>query len=153
MAAKRYCVRQHSESVKHQKNLHLQSTKQTRQKLLLENPETSTASKTSQFHRDLCEMLISANIPLNKVSNKQFTNFMEKYRNRSVPTESTFERLFILLLWRRCKKSQKHHRGQQDLGFNRWVDRCWLEGIECDLIYVISRNMSGRAKENQLTIP
>jgi hypothetical protein len=85
MAAKRFCVHQHCETAKHQKNLHLQSMKQNRQKLLFENPETLT----SQFHRDLCEMLISANIPLNKVSNKQFINFMEIYTNRSVPTEST----------------------------------------------------------------
>jgi hypothetical protein len=34
-------------------------------------------------------MLISANIPLNKVSNKQLISFMEKYTNRSVPAEST----------------------------------------------------------------
>jgi hypothetical protein len=46
MAAKRFCVRQHCETAKHQKNLHLQSVKQNRQKLLLENPETSTSSKT-----------------------------------------------------------------------------------------------------------
>jgi hypothetical protein len=37
-------------------------------------------------------MLISANIPLNKVSNKQFINFMERYTNRSVPTESTLQK-------------------------------------------------------------
>jgi hypothetical protein len=66
--------------------------KQCRQKMLLENPATSTLSKTSQFHRDLCGMLISANIPLSKVSNTQFTNFMEKYTNRSVPTESTLQK-------------------------------------------------------------
>jgi hypothetical protein len=92
MAAKRFCVRQHRETAKHQKNLQLQSMKQNRQKLLLENPETSTSSKTSQFHRDLCETFISANIPLNKVSNKQFINFMQKYTNRSVPTESTLRK-------------------------------------------------------------
>jgi hypothetical protein len=40
-------------------------------------------------------MLISANIPLNKVSNKQFINFMEKYTNRSVPTESTLRKNYL----------------------------------------------------------
>jgi hypothetical protein len=95
MAEKRFCVRQHCDTAKHQKNLHLQSMKQNRQKLLLENPETSTSSKTSQFHSDLCEMLISANIPLNKVSNKQSLNFMEKYTNISVPTESTLGKKFL----------------------------------------------------------
>jgi hypothetical protein len=78
MAAKRFCVHQHCEGAKHHRNLNLQSMKQNRQKLLFENPETLASSKTSQFHRDLCEMLISANIPLNKVSNNQFINFMEK---------------------------------------------------------------------------
>jgi hypothetical protein len=67
--------------------------KQNRQKLRPENPETS--SKTSQFQRDLCEMVISANIPLNKVSNKQFINFMEEYTNKSVPTESTLRKNYL----------------------------------------------------------
>jgi hypothetical protein len=53
MAVKRFCVRrQHCETAKHQKHLHLQSIKQNRQKLLFDNPITSTSSKTSQFHRD-----------------------------------------------------------------------------------------------------
>jgi hypothetical protein len=69
--------------------------KQNRQKLLLENPETSTSSQTSQFYRDLCEMLISANVPLNKVSNKQFINCMGKYTNRSLPTESTLRKNYL----------------------------------------------------------
>jgi hypothetical protein len=69
--------------------------KQNRQKLLLENPETSTSSKMSQFHRDLCEMLISANVPLNKASNKQFINSMGKYTNRSLPTESTLRKNYL----------------------------------------------------------
>jgi hypothetical protein len=95
MAAKRFCVRQHCETAKHQKNLHLQSMKLIRQELLLENHKTSTSSKTSQFHRDLCEMLISANIPPNKASNKQLINFIEKYTNRSVPTGSTLRKNYL----------------------------------------------------------
>jgi hypothetical protein len=95
MAAKRFCVHQHCETAKYQTNLHLQSMKQNRQKMLFENPETSTSSKTSQFHRDLCEMLISANIPMNKVSNKQFINFMEKYTNRNIPIEPTLRKNYL----------------------------------------------------------
>jgi hypothetical protein len=37
-------------------------------------------------------MLISANIPLNRVGNKQLVNLMEKQTNRSVPTESTLRK-------------------------------------------------------------
>jgi hypothetical protein len=92
MAAKHLCVCQHCETAEHQKNLHLQPTKQNWQKLQFENPETSTSSKTSQFHRDLCEMFISANILPNKVSSKQFISFMENYMNRSVPTESALQK-------------------------------------------------------------
>ena len=69
--------------------------KQNRQKLLFEYPETTKSSQTSQFHRDLCEMLISANVPLNKVSKKQFINFIEKYTNRSIPTESTLRKNYL----------------------------------------------------------
>jgi hypothetical protein len=119
MAEQRFRVRQHCEPAKHQKNLHLQSMKQNRQALLLENPETSTSSKTSQFHWDLCEMLISANIPLNKVSNKLFINFMEKYTNRSVPTESALRKNYLSSCYEGAVRSQKYHRGQQRLGPNR----------------------------------
>jgi hypothetical protein len=111
MAAKRFCVQQHCETTKHQKNLHLQSMKQNRQKLLFENPETSSSSKTSQFHRDLCEMLLSANIPLNKASNKHFVSFREKYTNRSVPTESTLRKNYLAPCYEDALRSQKHHRG------------------------------------------
>jgi hypothetical protein len=41
MAAKCFCVQQHCETTKQRKQLHLQSTKHNRQKLLFENPETS----------------------------------------------------------------------------------------------------------------
>jgi hypothetical protein len=40
-------------------------------------------------------MLISANIPLDKVSNKHFTSSMEKYTNRSVPTVSTLRKNYL----------------------------------------------------------
>jgi hypothetical protein len=53
-------------------------------------------------------MLISANIPLNKVSNKQFINFMEKYTNRSVPTESTLRKNHLSSCYEDAVRSQKH---------------------------------------------
>jgi hypothetical protein len=40
-------------------------------------------------------VLISANILLNKVSNMQFINFMEKYTDRSIPTESTLQKNYL----------------------------------------------------------
>jgi hypothetical protein len=40
-------------------------------------------------------MLISANIPLNKISYKQLINFIEKYTNRNVPTESTLGKNYL----------------------------------------------------------
>ena len=121
------CVQQPCETIKHQKNLHLQSMKQNRRKLLSRNQETSSLNKTSQLHRDLCETLISANIQLNTVSNKQFINFFEK-QVRSNRVYITKE-LFSFLLWRCFKKSQKHHQGQQDLDIR--IKRCWLVCSKC----------------------
>jgi hypothetical protein len=40
-------------------------------------------------------MLNSGNIPVNNVSNKQFINFIEKYTNRDVPTDSTLRKSYL----------------------------------------------------------
>jgi hypothetical protein len=89
MAAKRFCVHQHCERAKHHKNLHLQSMKQNKQKLLFENPETLTSSKTSQFHRDLCEMLHLRKHPAEQSKQQAVHQFHRKIHELSLPYERT----------------------------------------------------------------
>lgn len=54
-----------------------------------------TKTKKSSFNKDLCFALMSANIPLNKLSNESFRNFMEMYTGKDVPTEATLRLGYI----------------------------------------------------------
>jgi hypothetical protein len=73
---------------KHKNNLSRQTSHQSRQQLLFDNTATSPSNKTSEFSEDLCEMMVSDNIPLNKVNNEQFRTFLEKYTTQLIPDPS-----------------------------------------------------------------
>lgn len=53
------------------------------------------SSKKSTFNYDLCQALLSANIPLNKISNESFRTFLEKYTHKSIPDESTLRKTYV----------------------------------------------------------
>jgi hypothetical protein len=58
---------------------------------------------------------------------------MRKYTNKLSNWVYFTKEMFSLLLWRLFEKNQRHHRGQQDLGVNRWTDRCWQHQCsKCD---------------------
>lgn len=44
------------------------------------------------FNCDLAETLLFANIPLYKVNNLSFKNFLEKFTSKSIPDVSTLEK-------------------------------------------------------------
>lgn len=69
-AEKNFNVRQHISTEKHQKALKRHIEKQT----LL-----TTLAKKLAFIFDLCEALLTVNIPLNKLSNSTFREFLGKY--------------------------------------------------------------------------
>jgi len=52
-------------------------------------------SKKSTFNHDLCEALLSTNIPLNKLSNCSFRNVLTKYTGKEVPHESTLRKCYV----------------------------------------------------------
>ncbi|CAI6361634.1 unnamed protein product [Macrosiphum euphorbiae] len=49
----------------------------------------------SSFIKVLCFALLSANIPLNKSSNKSFRTFLEVYTRNNVPTETNLRLGYI----------------------------------------------------------
>jgi len=49
----------------------------------------------SSFNSDLCKAFLSANIPLNKLSQPTFRKFREKYTNKSVPDQSTLRKTYV----------------------------------------------------------
>lgn len=44
---------------------------------------------------ELCQAMVSANIPLNKLSNTTFRTFLEKYTGKNIPMESTLRKGYI----------------------------------------------------------
>ncbi|KAF0706537.1 CGG triplet repeat-binding protein 1, partial [Aphis craccivora] len=54
----------------------------------------STSSNLS-FNSDLCKTLLSANIPLNKLSKPIVHKFLEKYTNKSIPDQSTLRKTYV----------------------------------------------------------
>lgn len=68
---KKFNVSQHISTVKHQKALKRQKDQEQKKKQTL---LTSLPTK-SEFNTDLCEALMAANIPLNKLSNSKFREF------------------------------------------------------------------------------
>jgi hypothetical protein len=96
-AGKRFNVQQHCDMEKHKNILSRQTNHQSRQRLLFDNTATpSPSNKTSEFSKDLCEMMVSANIPLNKVDNEQFKTFLEKYTTYLIPDESTLRKNYVI---------------------------------------------------------
>ena len=73
---KKYNVSQHLKTDKHLKGINRckEQTQRKQQQLM-----TVNISKKSSFNKDLCEALISANIPLNKLSNPHLIFFFNKF--------------------------------------------------------------------------
>ena len=51
------------------------------------------------FNDELCQALISANIPLKKLNNVQFKSFLQKYCNFNIPDESTIRKRGVVSVY------------------------------------------------------
>ncbi|KAE9521868.1 hypothetical protein AGLY_017750 [Aphis glycines] len=89
---KKYNVSQHIKTDKHQKNVKRKNEQAQRkvQQLL-----TNQNSVKSDFNMDLCRAMVSANIPLNKLSDNVFRTFLEKYTGKSIPMGATLRKGYI----------------------------------------------------------
>ncbi|KAJ4433676.1 hypothetical protein ANN_15987 [Periplaneta americana] len=86
-STQKFLVQQHITTSKHQANKQLNSKQR---QLFLTQPTTSNVR--SEFNIDLCRSLISADIPLYKLKNKVFREFLEKYTQHTIPDESTLRK-------------------------------------------------------------
>jgi hypothetical protein len=80
-------VSQHVQTAKHKKNLDLAAKGRACQQQLL-----TTVVKRPPFVTDLSKMLVSCNIPLYKVEQPAFIDFMEKYTKTTMPSRTTLTR-------------------------------------------------------------
>ncbi|KAE9542417.1 hypothetical protein AGLY_003278 [Aphis glycines] len=89
---RRSSVIQHIQTVKHVKMIKRKEMFNTRTQTMITQTHTT---KKSTFNMDLCKALLSANIPLNKLSNQVFRNFLESYTGKEIPYETTLRKGYI----------------------------------------------------------
>lgn len=91
---KRFTVQQHVGRDKHVRGIQNISKRKTSQMLLAQNASTSKGT-SSKFYQDLCEVLVSANIPIWKLNNRKLRDFLERHTGHSIPDESTLRKNYI----------------------------------------------------------
>ncbi len=73
------------------------SRKKTASQVTLEEVtgRTRPKSQSEVMVKELCQTLLAANIPLNKMENPHLRNFMEKYISKIVPTQSWLRQKYL----------------------------------------------------------
>lgn len=95
-AKKRFNVQQHCSTAKYKSNLFRNVASENRQQLLFEKiSSSSNTSKMSDFNKDLCKMMMSTNILLEKINNQHFIDFLQKYTNQHVPNATTLRKNYV----------------------------------------------------------
>lgn len=93
-AERRFTVQQHIGREKHKRAVENADKKKTSQLLIAQSVGVK-ASTSSDFFKELCDVLVSVNIPLKKINNPKFKNFLERHMGRSLPDESTLRKHYI----------------------------------------------------------
>jgi len=90
-AEKKFTVTQHVSREKHLRALEIQKNRKSEVVQTL----ISTVPKNNAFTTDLCTAMVSANIPLSKLKNENFRNFLSKYTGQHIPDESTVRKNYV----------------------------------------------------------
>jgi hypothetical protein len=90
-ANRKSVLEQHGQCARHKKNVELHNKGDKATQMLL-NVIPSNNNSDSIFNTDLVRALVSANIPLAKINNEEFKNFLEKYTKKTMPSRTTMTR-------------------------------------------------------------
>lgn len=91
---KSWNVKQHLSTVKH-----LNAAEKRGKKVQTLLTEFEQPQPTNEFNADLCQTFLEANIPLKKAAHSSVVKFLEKYTNKTVPSESTLRQKYVPLLF------------------------------------------------------
>lgn len=97
-----FLVKQHLKTSKHTKAAEKknQEVRGTSQSLLTAyQTEAASSSKLSDFNMKLTRMMLKANIPLHKVSNPAFCEFLEEFTKFSAPSETTLRANYLPVIY------------------------------------------------------
>ena len=92
-AEKKFTVQQHVGREKHKRAMQLASKKKYTQRLLQETA-SMTDNKSSDFHKNFCEALVSVNIPFSTLNNAKLKRFFKLHFGRPIPDESSMFQLY-----------------------------------------------------------
>lgn len=92
-------LKQHSETDKHKANVERRNQGMGRQQFLQNSFQNVKID--DPFTEDLCDALISSNIPFNKINNQSFKYFLEKYCDRKIPDESTLRKNYLQICFKK----------------------------------------------------
>lgn len=94
----------------------------------------------------MCNALVSANIPLTKLKNPIFKNFLEKYSNKKVPDESTLRKKYVNMVFEKTIAEIKGVIGKNHVFFvvDETTDSCgrYIANL---LIGVLNENGPGQS--------
>jgi hypothetical protein len=119
-------VTQHVSIGLHQGKLQLlKNSKMAQQSLRQSFGEASKSNEQQVFNSDLCEALLSANIPLTNLNNSNLKTFLEKYCQKNIPDESTLRKSYVIGIYtsvryaffgKRQRRSRNPHHGRATPG-------------------------------------
>jgi hypothetical protein len=123
---KKYNIIQHVKT-----NLHVDRVKKTKNAVAKQQTITgcvaaSSTTRQREFNADLCEAMIKSNIALNKLQNKFFKSFLEKYSNRHIPDESTLRKNYVNSIYKETIEEIKKIVGDNYIWFSvdETIDSC-----------------------------
>jgi hypothetical protein len=93
-AERKFTVQQHVGYEKHIRAMQLTSKKKSTQ-LLLQETASMKDNKLSDFHKNFCEALVSANIQFSTLNNAKLKSFLELHFGRPIPDKSTLWKNYL----------------------------------------------------------
>ncbi|KAF6217315.1 hypothetical protein GE061_001669 [Apolygus lucorum] len=96
---KKFQLDQHKKTEKHRKEVNKARSAggpaKTGTHRLISSFQQELPDEDTQFKKDLTEALLKANIPLNRLENDAFRNFLGRYTGKKIPHESTLRKNYI----------------------------------------------------------
>lgn len=89
---RKFVVTQHVNTEKHKRAVIRKNDKNTNSEI--QQLVTNTPKKCL-FSHELCKALLSANVPLYKISNPQLKSFLGKYTSREIPSDSALRKTYV----------------------------------------------------------
>lgn len=90
---------------------------QQQQQLARQSPVTRYPTQRELFDMELCDALLSANVPLHKISDFKLRTFLEKYTGVNLPTERMLREQYVDNVYRRVVHDIRTAVGQHKI----WV--------------------------------